>query len=152
MTDNELLQPSIAKVDGPQRAIYSTTAGYLTAFFGGPFAAIGMAGLNAWRLGRLRTDAPALAGGAALAVGLVVFLLRPDLFGQADLDFSTRDLRIGVRILALLLFGAFWFLHRRYYRGMQLLGLESPQPWPAAIACIVANFALMWLLLRALMP
>jgi hypothetical protein len=150
MSGDDLLRQSIGKVDNPQRPIYSATAGYLTAFFGGPFAAVGMAGLNAWRLGRLRTDALALAGCAALAVGLITFLLRPDLFGPADFGFSTRDVRIGARVLALLLFGAFWLLHRRYYRAMQLLGLEPPSPWLPAIACIVANVLLMMLLLRLL--
>jgi hypothetical protein len=149
---NDLLQPSIGRVDSPQRAIYSATAGYLTAFFGGPFAAIGMAGLNAWRLGRLRTDALALAGGIALAVGLVAFLLRPELFGYQELEFAARDVRIASRVLALLLFGAYWLMHRRYYRGMQILGLEPPRPWPAAIACVAVNFAAMMLLVKLLSP
>ena len=74
MSGNDLLRPSIGTVDSPQRPLYSATAGYLTAFFGGPFAATGMAGLNAWRLGRLRTDALALAGGMAIAIGLVAFM------------------------------------------------------------------------------
>lgn len=150
MPSNDLLQPSIGQLSSPQRAIYSATAGYLTAFFGGPFAAVGMAGLNAWRLGRLRTDALALAGGAALATGSLSFLLRPDLFGWANLDFSMGDVRIGARVLGLLLFGAFWFLHRSYYRAMQFLGLEPPSPWLPAIACIFANIALMFLLLKSL--
>lgn len=150
MNGNDLLQPSIDRVASPHRAIYSATAGYLTAFFGGPFAAVGMAGLNAWRLGRLRTDMLGLAGGFAVAVGLSAFLLRPDLFGRADLEFATRDVRIASRALALALFGAYWFLHRRYYRGMQLLGLEAPRPWPAAIACVVADIALMMLLVGLL--
>ena len=146
MSGNDLLRPSIGTVDSPQRPLYSATAGYLTAFFGGPFAATGMAGLNAWRLGRLRTDALALAGGMAIAIGLVAFMLRPDLFGRPEIDFATRDVRIGMRVLALLLFGAFWLLHRRYYRGMQFLGLEAPNPWPAAIACIAADIGLTMLL------
>jgi len=150
MNGNDLLQPSIDRVDSPQRAIYSATAGYLTAFFGGPFAAVGMAGLNAWRLGRLRTDAMALAGGISVAVGLITFLLRPELFGRADLEFATRDVRIASRALALVLFGAYWLMHRRYYRGTRLLGLEPPKPWPAAVACIVTNLALMTLLVGLL--
>ena len=150
MNGNDLLQPSIGRVDSAQRPIYSVTAGYLTAFFGGPFAAVGMAGFNAWRLGRLRADALALAGGVAVAVGLIAFMLRPDLFGRADLEFATRDVRIASRALALALFGAYWFMHRRYYRGMRFLGLEPPRPWPAAIACVVADLAFMMLLVGLL--
>lgn len=150
MTGNDLLQPSIGRVEASQRAIYSVTAGYLTAFFGGPFAAVGMAGLNARRLGRLRTDALALAGGIALAVGLIALLLRPELFGRGDLDFSARDVRIGSRVLALFLFGAYWLLYRRYHRGMKFLGLDPPRPWLAAIACIVADWTLTMLLIGLL--
>ncbi|MGE0031013.1 MAG: hypothetical protein AB7T20_07835 [Steroidobacteraceae bacterium] len=131
----DLLRPSLQASDSGQKAIYSTTAGYLTAFFGGPFAAIGMGILNSWRLGRIRADALIIVAAIAAALAVFSFLLRPELFGQPELDVTTRNIRLVTRLLALALFGAFWLLHKRYYRGMQLLALAPPNPWPAAIAC-----------------
>jgi hypothetical protein len=139
---DDLLRPSLQASDAGQKAIYSTTAGYLTAFFGGPFAAIGMSALNAWRLGRLRADALAMVAALALTFTVFAFLLRPDAFGQPDLEITTRSIRLATRVLGLALFGAFWLLHKRYYRGMQLLGLPPPNPWPAAIACAAIDFAI----------
>ena len=53
MTANDdLLRPSLEKTDAAHKSIYSTTTGYLTAFIGGPFAAIAMAAINSGRLGR----------------------------------------------------------------------------------------------------
>ena len=137
--DDDLLRPSIEKTDTAHKAIYSTTTGYLTAFIGGPFAAIAMAAANSVRLGRLARDALPLAAAVALSVGLYAFLARPEWFGQAGLEFAARNARLGARVFALLLFGAFWLLHKRYYRGAELMGLEQPNPWVGGIACVLVG-------------
>src|SRR5688572_15243311 len=138
MTANDdLLRPSIEKTDAAHKAIYSTTTGYLTAFIGGPFAAIAMAAINSGRLRRLARDALPLVAAIAVSVGLYAFLARPEWFGQAGLDLTDRNARLGARVFALLLFGAFWLLHKRYHRGAEIMGLEQPNPWVGGIACVV---------------
>jgi hypothetical protein len=136
-THDDLLQPSLNTADAQRKAIYSTTAGYLTAFIGGPFAAIAMAAINSGRLRRLARDAVPLAVAILLSIGLYAFFARPEHFAQAGLEFTDRSARFGARLFALLLFGAFWLLHKRYYRGAELLGLEQPNPWVGGIACVV---------------
>lgn len=153
MTANDdLLRPSLEKADGTRKAIYSTTTGYLTAFIGGPFAAIAMAAVNSGRLRRLTRDALPLAAAIALSIGLYSFMARPEWFGQAGLEFADRNARLGARIFALLLFGAFWLLHKRYYRGAELMGLEQPNPWIGGIVCVLVGTAATFLVNDWLAP
>lgn len=145
---DDLLQPSLAQADQAQKATYSSTAGYLTAFIGGPFAAVTMAGLNSWRLRRLGRDALPLVAAVALSAGLSVWLMRPEWLGLAGVEISGTNARFAARVLALLLFGGFWLLHRRYYRGAELLGLERPNPWLGGLACVLVGLAVSLLLGR----
>lgn len=151
-TNDELLQPSLEKHDETQKPIYSATAGYLTAFVGGPFAAIAMASVNSWRLRRLAADAVPLLAVTAVCVGILIFLLHPEWFGQESMHFERKDTRIWSRVFGLVVFSAFWLLHRRYYRGMELMGQEPPNAWIGGIGCILAGTAVTYLLTWWLLP
>ena len=134
---DDLLKPTLDTGTVGQATIYSTTAGFATSFFGGPFAAITLTGINAWRLRRLAADALPLLGATALSVLVVLFIANPAWFGQPDLEFSRSATRLLHRAYALGLFGAFWLLHRRFYRGMAIMGLEAPNGWIIGIACVL---------------
>lgn len=151
-TNDDLLRPSLDNPDTVQNAIYSTTAGYLTAFIGGPFAAITMAGLNSWRLRRLARDALPIISATALSVTLYALFIRPEWFGQVDFDVTMQNARLGARVYALMLFGAFWLLHKRYYRAAGLMGLKSPSPWVGGVACVLVGTLATFLLARLLAP
>jgi hypothetical protein len=136
---DELLKPTLEAGDGQQRAIYSTTAGYMTAFFGGPFAAIALTTLNSMRLKRLAADAWLLLGATLLSVLVTILLYRPQLLGQPDFALSDNMLRLLLRAYALGVFGAGYYVHKRYYRNMEVMGLQPPQAWAAGLGCIVVG-------------
>lgn len=134
-----LLQPSIS----PQGtfSVYSPRATFMTAFFGGPFAAVLIHALNMKRLGRWRVQAPALA--AALVVALLfsvyqaVAMARPHLlpFGDAvPANSANGTLRILARVVALVVWGALYLRFRTLYRASQLAA-EHPPGFKAGLAC-----------------
>ena len=131
---DDLLQPSLTDDRVDATAIYSATAGYVCSFFGGPVAAVAFAGVNSRRLGRLHVDAPWLIGGLALfAVALWwAFMGR---YPDTIQPWVKENLRIAVRGLGLLYFGAIYLLHRRHYRAMTMMGIESPNGWGVGFAC-----------------
>lgn len=139
---DELLKPTLRSGDGQHRAIYSTTAGYVTSFFGGPFAAIAMTTLNSWRLRRLATDALPLLAATTLSILIVVLIYRPQLLGLADFGLSGTLSRLLLRAYALALFGGAYLLHIRYYRNMEIMSLQSPNGWIAGAGCGVLGAAL----------
>jgi hypothetical protein len=132
---DELLRPSLSPETTGSAAIYSPNALFLTAFFGGPFALIGIAALNASRLGRLRQDSGYLIAGILLTIGFVTIMYQPGFeWHMAGLS-EAAGARTLSRALALLLALAAYLLHRRFYRSMAIVGLDAPSPWAAAIGC-----------------
>lgn len=139
----ELLRPSLSGSDRLRRAPYSLQAGFLSAFFGGPFAAAGLFAVNAWRLGRARSDAPAIAG---MLLAALVFALGSGPGGaiQSALQPVAQWLgpRTGIyaeRLFALALFGIGAALHRREQRSVVLFGLRRPNGWIGGLAAIVGG-------------
>ena len=65
----DLLRPSLSREADVGRAPYGSSAMFLVAFLGGAPAALAMFGLDTWRLGRLRRDAPWLALAFAVTLG-----------------------------------------------------------------------------------
>ncbi len=137
---DDLLQPSLTDARTDATTIYSATAGYVTSFFGGPVAALAFAAVNARRLGRLRADAPLLIGGLALFAAVIswAFMGPHPVEVQQQIE---EQLRIGVRALGLIYFGAIYLLHRRHYRTMAMMGIESPNGWGVGIACGILGVA-----------
>jgi hypothetical protein len=137
LSRDELLQPSLQGAAVP-RAPYSVQTAFLTAFFGGPLAAIAITVLNSVRLRRFRDLAP-------LSIALIAYL------GFELASMSTAwglQFRSGVnelagargmtffhRLIALGLFGIGYALHRREQRSADVMDLERPNGWIAGLAC-----------------
>lgn len=136
--------------------IYSARAEFFTAFFGGPFAILGLSGMNASLLGRLRADfwRYGLAGLASLA--LVVWMAwlavadpQPRWLTDTLGAETQRGLRWSARVLGLLVWFVLWFPYRRYHKTAELMGIEPRKPWVAAITCVVGATALQFLIIFA---
>ena len=136
---SDLLRPSLAH-SAPRLSPYSLQALFLTSFFGGPLAALGMLALNARRLGRLRRDVPWLVV-ALLAYVLLeaVLALSPagrGFIAQADAWLGRRAIEYLVRALALAVFALGLVMHRREHKAAELMGLTRPSPWLPALALV----------------
>ncbi len=92
-----------------------------------------MFGLNAWRAGRLRVDAPWIIGGVLVAVLALVLcsrLMEPELI-SADIY------RLANRALALALAGLWHWRLRPSMRAQELTGSAHPRAWLPALASIL---------------
>lgn len=136
---DDLLQPSLTQERTDATAIYSATAGYVTSFFGGPVAAVAFAAVNSRRLGRLQADAPWLLGGLTLfAFGLWSALMGR--YPASIQPWLQENMRIALRGLGLVYFLAIYLLHRRHYRAMAMMGIQSPNGWGVGFACGAIGF------------
>lgn len=120
-----LLQPSLSRVAMATRAPYSKQMLFLTAFFGGPLAALLGFGLNVQRLALWRRDGW-LIGLAALA-GLALW--------PSAAAWST----VGTRVLALSLLGLGVWRHRREHAGADMMAVPRPNGWVPGIALLVVG-------------
>lgn len=152
----ELLRPSLSGSDRLRRAPYSHQVGFLSAFFGGPFAAAGLLAVNAWRLDRLRRDASVIVVVAFAAFtfhastrpgGLLFEWLQPLVQWLGPRTFVYVE-----RLAALALFGIGAALHRREQRSVDLFGLPRPNGWIGGIAAIAGGIALSTIVTVLLAP
>ena len=135
-----LLEPSLEAGAAPV-PLYSPNAGFMVAFFGGPFAICCFSGLNSARLGRLGRDlwlylivaivAAAVGGWLAHATAAGT---SPELLGFAGTP--ARSARLILRGFSLLVFGLFYLRLRPFYKATALADLGRPNPWPAGLACL----------------
>jgi hypothetical protein len=139
-----LLEPSLGSGAG---TIYSLRACFFVAFLGGPLAILLFSALNSRRLGRLARDAWVYALGGLVTVAFLVALAPvavegtpPEWLGWIGGD-GKRGLRNASRLLALLLFGGLYLLHRPFHRAARLRGLDAPSPWVPGIAATLAGGA-----------
>lgn len=151
----DLLRPSLSdEATRLARAPYSETASFLASFFGGPLAAIAMLLADARRLGRLgpASVVAVLAVVAYLAAlhALVHRLPAVAWLTSPDGVLGSRGGQIGLRLLALAIFGVGYALHRRAQRSARLFALARPNPWPAGLGAVVLGFAGNALLVRLL--
>jgi len=143
---DRLLQPSLGRTDSLRAAPYSSAAGFVAAFFGGPFAAVLMFAMNTQRLGRWRKSGVHVALGALLA--LLWLGLLPHLpTGQAAARAANELLGAGGwryvdRLFALLLFMAGYGLHRDAQRTADLFGLPRPNGWVGGALALAGGVAL----------
>lgn len=141
--ETDLLQPSIGRVE-PTRPLYSSTALFVPAFFGGPVAAAIIFGMNASRAGRLPRDAACLVAGALLLVIVpwTALAFWPEVATQ---------MRLVIRAAGLLAAAVFYWRHRQLHRAQALFGVSSPSGWIPGIGAIVlgmgANILITWWLL-----
>jgi hypothetical protein len=139
----DLLVPSLSPTSLRQ-APYTTTTGYLVAFFGGPLMALLLGGLNARRGGRLAQDVPWLLAIAVAVLALDVALLRTT-GGQAALGVLRQLLGGNASTLlwhvtGLLCFAATSLAHARLERMAALSA--SPRPngiWLGIGLCVLGN-------------
>ena len=137
-----LLTPSLSSSSKPSTALYSVQSGFLVAFFGGGFAIILYAALNSIRL-RRPLDALAYVAASALLCALfyAAAISWPPLVTLLD-TLGQGSWRYVSRAASLLLFGAFYLLHRKEHRSAELFGLAPLSPWIPAIACMAVGYGL----------
>ncbi|MFC0252740.1 hypothetical protein [Massilia consociata] len=144
MTEH-LLRPSLAN-NRAAVALYSPQSSFLLGFFMGPLPLILYSALNSIRLQRPRdTLAYAIALAAFLALVYASFLEpRPAALAWINDQLGEgNSMRGATRILAVVLWGCFYLMHRKEHRSVDLLGTR-PSPWIAAIGCAVAGMILMY--------
>ena len=145
-----LLTPSLSSKTAPSTALYSVQSSFMVAFFGGGFAIILYSALNSWKL-RRPLDGLAYAVAAALIFALhyAVAFMWPPLMALFN-TLGDSSPRYAMRALSLLLFGAFFLLHRKQHRAGALFGVAPLSPWIPAIACMVAGYGINYGLYRLL--
>lgn len=132
--DPDLLRPSIAQ-EAPARPLYSTTALFVPAFFGGPAAAALVFAANAHRAGRMPRDAAWIVAGVAL-----VFLL-PWLALEAW-QWPREYLRYLLRGAGLAMAALYAWRHAPLRRAQELFGVASPSGWGIGFAALGASVVL----------
>ncbi|HKE45115.1 MAG TPA: hypothetical protein VKB41_11330 [Steroidobacteraceae bacterium] len=139
MAENELLQPSLDSDKGAATSIYSTTTGYMAAFFGGPLGGAVIALLNSHRLRRLAVDWPLGVVALAITTGTLWWEVRSGGTRWLVENLGPSGPRVAVRIMGLAMFGIVYLAHGKYYRNMSLFGLKPPSGWVPGIAAIVGG-------------
>ena len=137
-----LLRPSLGQGARAGAAPYSQQVSALAAFFGGPVAALGMAGLNSRRLGRLGRDLPWLLLLLAGYLGLEWWMASSH--GAPWLARLAEAVGGKVRpplltALGLLVFGLASVLHGPSQRLANVMGLDRPKGTAAGLGMIVAG-------------
>lgn len=137
---HELLRPSLSH-DAPRLAPYSQQTGFFTAFLGGPPAALVMAGVNAYRVGRLEKDLPWLIAMGILFVVLELVLLQTDA-GRTAAAWMQSEVgwRTYHKLLGLAYFGVASLVHARVHRAANLMGADRPSGWWMGVFLIAIGF------------
>lgn len=152
----ELLRPSLDGSSPIGSAPYSQQTGMWSAFFGGPLAAVAMIGINAWRVGRARRDAPWVVALLAAYVAWTYFLETTPGGEQARATLAQwlgpRGPAYLDRFIALMVFLLGMLLHRSEQRSSDLFGLARPKGWIMGIGLIVAGIVASVLLIVGLRP
>lgn len=133
----DLLRPSLADSGALAAAPYSNQVLFLSAFFGGPPAALGCFVLNSLRLGRWRRDVAAIAAGAAIYLGLLLWWQRagPELIAIPKVQ------SLLMRALGLALAGVAAWQHRQEQSACRLMGLAQPKGLLPGIALVLLGWA-----------
>ena len=105
------------------------------AFFGGAIAVFIVGIANLIRLNSSIVHYGYLLGSFVIIVGLSAWAMQA-------LEIENRNLSVVMRISGFALMGLLYFLHRRAYRSMQVMGVDHPSPYVLVIcACIVGIVA-----------
>lgn len=133
----DLLQPSLGR-DVAARPLYSTTALFLPAFFGGPASAAIIFALNAHRANRFAPDLPLVVLGVAVAIAAPWLIIGA--WSEAP-EWS----RYLLRALGIAAAGLYYLRHRALYRTQELFGLSPPSGWVAGLSALAAGIGISWL-------
>lgn len=136
-----LLQPTLSNKE--QRVpIYSVRACFFTAFFGGPFAITLLSALNSNKLKRLKNDLRFyFLGTFVYLVYLFIILDIPEGANVSEwVNIQRREnmfYRYGSRVMALIYWAVYYYLHKQFYKMMDIFDTVPPNPWKTAIICIL---------------
>lgn len=141
---SDLLRPSLVR--GRQGlAPYSTQAGFVVGFIGGPLAGLALALINARRLKRLPGDLAWLLPALGACVAVEWWLASPDgvqWLQQAGQWLGQRPRPLISTALGLLSFGVASLLHGRSQRQASVMGLDRPNGTWLGIGLIVLGTVL----------
>lgn len=143
MSNEDLLRPALSEYRRPP-ALYGSTGFFLAGFFGGPAGIAVYAGANAYRLGRLAQDLPAIVGVTAFAFLVMLemnewgWLTRLAGYLGGSLE---RNFNVIVRAFGIACFGAIYLLHRRFFRAARVTGVEPLSAWVPGIAAVAVGLA-----------
>ncbi len=143
MSNEDLLRPTLSDYERVP-ALYNSTGFFLSSFFGGPLGAAIYGGANSHRLGRLSRDASLLAGLVAVAFMLPYVLHEAGLLRDIAAAFGgsvARNYGLVMRALGLVVYGAIYLMHRRFFRSARVSGAKEIPGWVPGIAAVAAGFA-----------
>jgi MFS family permease len=138
---DDLLQPTLTGDRGVATAIYSAQTGFYSAFLGGPVAALLIAGINAFRLGRLSRDLPLFVAAFAIFIAVAWWMFDGPALIYLIERLGNSGPHLTLRALGLVYFGVFFLLYRPHYRNMEMMGIEPPNGWAVGVPCTLAGFA-----------
>jgi hypothetical protein len=154
VSQHDLLKPTLDSGAPASIAPHSVQTMFLVGFCGGPLAALGIIGLNSYRLRRLSRDLPLLATLAVAIVALSwwIFISSTGLPAREWINevMGASGRTLSFRLFGLLLVGAGYLLHRREQRNADLLGIERPKGWIGGLICFVVGGLVFVLILMAL--
>jgi hypothetical protein len=146
LSRDELLRPSLADTT-IAKAPYSVQTAFLASFFGGPLAAVAIIAINSVRLRRLLRDLAPLAIAVMAYVAFMLALTGTEwgMAFRASLNglIGERSVSYLNRLVALVLFGLGYALHRKEQRSADLMGLDRPNGWIAGFVCIAGGIVLL---------
>jgi hypothetical protein len=139
-----LLTPSLS---GQRHSVnlYSPQSSFMVGFFAGPIALILYSALNSYRLKRL-ADVIAYLGAAIITVMLLYwYLITADgaVAVWLNEEFGRDATRFLTRFLALLLWGGFYLMHRKYHRSAEVFDVKPPRPWIPALLCAGLGYVIL---------
>ena len=137
---NSLLTPSLSQPNHNVR-LYSPRSSFFVAFFGGPIAVVLYSMLNSIRLRRWVDGlAYLVAISAVLALYYWLATSNDDILHWIREQLGRRTNTYLFRFSALMLWGAFYLMHKEYHRSAELFDIQPPSPWVPALGCIAAVF------------
>lgn len=151
---SDLLQPSLSDTSRLKAAPFTLQASILAAFFGGPFAAVGMFAANSIRTDRGPKDAGWIVAMLGVAICWFWWCYGTEAGRSAMVALSgflgARASSISERAMALLLFAIGAARQRAEQRAADLYGLTRPNGFGLGIAMIVVGSVLSAVLSRLL--
>jgi hypothetical protein len=148
----DLLQPSI-RSDLAIAAPPSTQAMFLTAFFGGPGAAVAIIAISSYRLRQLGRDLPVLLALLVAPLGLIAWVrLAPaaeSLRSWIEGGIGSSGFTYLYRAMGLACFGIGYWLHLQAHRNSELMGLKPPNGWLVGLPCVILGYLFMVLVIMA---